>query len=99
MKKSALSAALAGGPAPPPQTQPVQKASTFLDPAAFPCIEYAGVIDGTISEDQLDEGNIVDAFQGLEVAGVTIVGSAPTNVIFNGLVLVRNGLNGTLAAC
>lgn len=91
MKKSALSAALAGGPAPAvpaPPTAPASKTSTTLDPVAFPCIEYAGVIDGTITEDQLValEGQL----HNLDVTDVSIVGSAPTNVLLDGVPLVSS---------
>ncbi len=91
MKKSALSAALAGGPAPAvpaPPTAPASKRSTTLDPVAFPCIEYAGVIDGTISEDQL--GALEGQLQNLELQTVSIVGSAPTNVLLDGVPLVSS---------
>ncbi|KAG2497151.1 hypothetical protein HYH03_004741 [Edaphochlamys debaryana] len=95
MKKSALSAALAGGPAPAapaPAPGPPQAASgTFLDPLAFPCIAYADYIDGTKTLDQLDAAT--DAIQGLDIASVAIVGSAPTNVLLDGVALADYPLN------
>lgn len=88
MKKSALSAALAGGaPAPTPATVgPAQSKGTFFDPSAFPCIEYADVIDGVKTEDEL--GAAVDQLGKLDFADVAIVGSAPTNVLLDGVTLV-----------
>lgn len=88
MKKSALSAALAGGPsAPAPSVQPSTKTSaTFLDPSVFPCIEYADIIDGTKTVDELSAAT--DQFAGIDFASVAIVGSAPTNVLLNGVALV-----------
>ncbi|PNW74037.1 hypothetical protein CHLRE_13g582800v5 [Chlamydomonas reinhardtii] len=93
MKKSALSAALAGGPsAPAPSVQPSTKTSaTFLDPSVFPCIEYADIIDGTKTVDELSAAT--DQFAGIDFASVAIVGSAPTNVLLNGVALADYPLN------
>ncbi|GLC35522.1 hypothetical protein PLESTB_000198500 [Pleodorina starrii] len=87
MKKSALSAALAGGtPAPAPASvAPAQGKGTFLDPSAFPCIEYADVIDGVKTVDEL--GAAGEQLANLDIADVPIVGSAPTNVLLNGVTL------------
>ncbi len=88
MKKSALSAALAGGPAaaPAPAAPPAKPAASFLDPSVFPCIDYADVIDGTKTADEL--GAATDQLAAFDFASVAIVGSAPTNVLLNGVPLV-----------
>ncbi|GIL64485.1 hypothetical protein Vafri_18388 [Volvox africanus] len=93
MKKSALSAALAGGaPAPAPTVAaPVQNKGTFLDPSAFPCIEYADVIDGVKTVDEL--GSTAEQLGNLDIADVAIVGSAPTNVLLDGVPLADYPLN------
>ncbi|KAG2452311.1 hypothetical protein HYH02_003335 [Chlamydomonas schloesseri] len=92
MKKSALSAALAGGPAAaPPPSQPAKPAATFLDPSVFPCIEYADIIDGTKTIDEL--GAATDQLAAIDIASVAIVGSAPTNVLLNGVALADYPLN------
>jgi hypothetical protein len=91
MKKSALSAALAGGPAAPsvgPASTPAK-----LDSQAFPCIDYADVIDGVKPEDAVDAASAgVGALALADV--VEIVGSAPTSVLLNGVALVRGQCGG-----
>ncbi|EFJ50268.1 hypothetical protein VOLCADRAFT_89214 [Volvox carteri f. nagariensis] len=91
MKKSALSAALAGGASAPAPVAPAQNKGTFLDPAAFPCIEYADVIDGVKTADEL--GATAEQLGNLDIADVAIVGSAPTNVLLNGVPLADYPLN------
>ncbi|GFR47370.1 hypothetical protein Agub_g9079 [Astrephomene gubernaculifera] len=92
MKKSALSAALAGGaPAPAPSTTPSQAKGTFLDPSAFPCIEYADVIDGVKTVEEL--GAAAEQLGQLGIVDVAIVGSAPTNVLLDGVPLADYPLN------
>ncbi|KXZ47333.1 hypothetical protein GPECTOR_36g58 [Gonium pectorale] len=87
MKKSALSAALAGGPAPPPPaTLAPGTKGTFLDSNAFPCIEFADVIDGVKTVDELG-GTAAEGIAHLDISDVAIVGSAPTNVLLNGVPL------------
>uniref|UniRef100_A0A7S0RDS3 ATP-grasp domain-containing protein n=1 Tax=Chlamydomonas leiostraca TaxID=1034604 RepID=A0A7S0RDS3_9CHLO len=70
--KSALTASLAGGAAAPPPMPAVKKSN--LDPQAFPCIEYADVLDG--------KATAVSAVSGPDPAldfpeHIEIVGSAP----------------------
>ena len=88
MKKSALSAALAGGPAAPAPTAgtTAQGKPTFLEAHAFPCIEYADVIDGVKTVDEL--GAAADYLSNLSIMDIAIVGSAPTNVLLDGIPLV-----------
>ncbi len=87
MKKSALSAALAGGaPAPSASGGAAPGKGTFLDANAFPCIEYADVIDGVKKVDELDAS--AEQLGNLDIVDVAIVGSAPTNVFLDGVPLV-----------
>ena len=74
MLKSALTSALAGGPAPVPTLAP--KKGT-LDPNAFPCLPYADELDGVadVTQDLQDL-----SFQDLRQT-FAIVGSAPTNLL------------------
>jgi carnosine synthase len=75
--KSALTASLAGAPAPLPQHKHDKKLGGSLDAAAFPCIPYADELDGvnTIEEEleTLDEA--------LASPHTIPVGSAPTGLI------------------
>ncbi|PNH05740.1 hypothetical protein TSOC_007967 [Tetrabaena socialis] len=92
MKKSALSAALAGGaPAPAAPHHPSGKNSTFLDPNAFPCIEYADVIDGVKAASEVDD--VASGLGNLDLGNIAIVGSAPTNVFLDGVLLADYPLN------
>ena len=81
-KRSALTAALSGAPAPAvPPAPAAAGGTTHLDPQAFPCIAYADVVDGKLED-------IVEALGDLDLSSIAIVGSAPTSVLMNGVTLV-----------
>ncbi len=95
--KSALTASLAGGAAPPAPAIPASKRST-LDPAAFPCLAYADVLDGKAPDVLPTNGSAAKASDQVvplaeEVLAEALVGSAPTSVMLpDGTYLVRGGL-------
>eukprot|EP00955_Chlamydomonas_euryale_P111964 366101-Chlamydomonas_euryale.AAC.4 len=84
-KKSALSSALAGdGEAAPAPAPPPAKKERLLDPAAFPCLEFAKEVDagsGVTTHDAVEE-------EQFDVAHMEVVGSAPTSVLLKGVALV-----------
>lgn len=85
-KKSALTAALSGAPAPsaaPPK--PPSMFKPLLDNYAFPCLVHAPD-DGTPVPDVTE---LADGLESINLKEYTVVGSAPTNVTLpNGTPLV-----------
>jgi hypothetical protein len=74
-KKSALTAALAGG-APAPAPVPRPGLGGLANPDAFPCLQHAPEPEGASAVDAL-AGDI----QSIDIKSVSIVGSVPTNTI------------------
>lgn len=83
-KKSALTAALSGAPA---AAASATIPGSTLDPAVFPCIPYADVVDGKVGPADV----VADELAGLDLSRIAIVGSAPTNVFLDGVPLVGPG--------
>ncbi|KAI8466821.1 MAG: ATP-grasp domain-containing protein [Monoraphidium minutum] len=73
-KKSALTAALSGAPAPAVAPKPASIFRPVLDNYAFPCLHHAPD-DGTPVPD-LSE--LVDGLEAIDLKSYTVVGSAPT---------------------
>jgi hypothetical protein len=79
---SALSAALRSpGPAEEPALPPAPKKSV-LDPVAFPCLYQDG------QDVEASAQSAADALEDLDLAAFVPVGSAPTNILRNGVPMV-----------
>ncbi|MEW5318059.1 MAG: hypothetical protein WDW38_009312 [Sanguina aurantia] len=92
-KKSALTAALSGAPAPAAASAPASR-KTFLDPAAFPCVAHAAEHEGVAMQPHQAFATLHEEFEQMDIATIP-VGSAPTNILSStpGVVLTDYPLN------